>query len=90
VVVKHLLVKGRVQGVGYRASMAYTARRYGVTGWVRNRRDGGVEAVAQGSEEAVQSFCEWARKGPDSADVASVDISDATGFFTSFDIRETI
>jgi len=88
-VTKHLLNTGRVQGVGFRFYMERKARELGVTGWVRNRRDGGVEAVVQGSAGAVESMIAWARRGPPSAVVAEVRISDASGDFATFEARPT-
>jgi acylphosphatase len=76
-ITRRLRIEGLVQGVGYRAAMRDRAQRLGVTGWVRNRRDGGVEAVAQGPAEALERFVAWARQGPPAARVASVRVSDA-------------
>ena len=70
--------------------MFYAAKNFGVTGWVRNRRDGAVEAVAQGTEDAVRSFIEWAQRGPDLAQVESVEVSEAEGTFREFEIKETV
>lgn len=68
-----LLISGRVQGVGYRDALQREAERLGVTGWVRNRADGDVEALAQGGAQAVAALLEWARRGPPAARVARVD-----------------
>ena len=83
--VKRIEIRGVVQGVGYRWSMADEARSLGVRGWVRNRLDGSVEAVLQGSPEAIDAMREWARKGPRSAVVAAVDVYPGDGNFSSFD-----
>lgn len=82
---RHLIITGQVQGVGYRASMVMAARSRGVTGWVRNRRDGGVEAMIVGGAEAVASMIDWARHGPAGADVALVAVELGTGDFEDFD-----
>ena len=82
---KHLTISGRVQGVGYRASMIDEARRVGVTGWVRNRRDGTVEAVVDGDATAVEAIIAWARRGPPGARVADVAVGAADGTFGDFD-----
>ncbi len=66
-------IRGRVQGVGYRAWAADTAKGLGLTGWVRNRRDGGVEAVVSGSAEAVELFLAECRDGPRAAIVSGID-----------------
>ncbi len=82
---KHLVIRGRVQGVGYRASLIDEARRLGVTGWVRNRRDGTVEAIVDGDSAAVAAIVAWARRGPPGARVADVLVEDADGSFGEFD-----
>lgn len=62
-----------MQGVGFREAMSLEAERLGVTGWVRNRADGSVEAVAQGSAEQVEALSAWARRGPPAARVERVE-----------------
>ena len=86
---KHLLISGRVQGVGFRYSMADEAERLGVNGWVRNRRDGTVEAVIEGPSEAVEALLAWARRGPPSARVTDVATSEIQGSFERFETRPT-
>jgi len=71
-----LRITGRVQGVGYRAWVVETARRLGLRGWVRNRRDGSVEALVSGDEDAVAAMIEACRDGPFAARVAEVAASD--------------
>jgi len=87
---KRLLIEGVVQGVGYRYSFVSAANRLGLCGWVRNRRDGAVEAVVQGDAEAVKEIVTWAHRGPSSAHVDHVDVSETSGDFASFEIRDTI
>lgn len=70
---QHLIVRGLVQGVGYRWSMLQAAQERGVRGWVRNRRDGSVEALVTGPANAVQSLVEWAHHGPPHARVDAVE-----------------
>ena len=70
---RHLLIRGRVQGVGYRAAMMDEARAAAVCGWVRNRRDGSVEAVFSGPAEAVAAMIAACRRGPSSARVDAVE-----------------
>ena len=71
----HLLIKGRVQGVGYRAGLAQKANELGLHGWVRNLRDGSVEACVQGPQAAVDSLVDWARRGPPFARVEGVELT---------------
>jgi len=88
-VTKHLLITGRVQGVGFRFYMQRKARELGLTGWVRNCRDGSVEAAIQGDSGAVETMIAWARRGPPSAVVAEVRVTDASGDFATFEARPT-
>lgn len=82
-------VRGRVQGVGFRANAAAEARRLGLTGWVRNRLDGTVETDAEGPDAAVQSYLTWLRHGPSLSHVTGVDEEwlPAGGGGVSFDIK---
>ena len=84
----HLVIRGRVQGVYFRASAQREAKRLGLTGWVRNRNDGAVEAVAEGEEDQVKDFLAWAQKGPSTARVDKVETRwrSYTGDFASFQI----
>ncbi len=68
----HLLIKGEVQGVFYRATAKEIADKLGVTGWIKNKWDGNVEALATGDEESLQKFIEWCRQGPKKAEVTDV------------------
>ena len=88
-ITRRLSIAGRVQGVGFRYSMERKARALGVAGWVRNRREGGVEAVVQGSAEAVEAIISWARSGPPGALVTDVREEDATGDYQTFETRPT-
>lgn len=84
------MIEGDVQGVGYRYSMRTVALQAGVKGWVRNCRDGSVEAVVQGAECDVNSVIEWAWHGPQMAHVKNVLISEHTGDFSDFSIRDSV
>ena len=72
-VARHLTIHGRVQGVFYRGWAVGTARALGLAGWVRNRRDGTVEAVVQGEKPAVERFIALARGGPSHAQVDRIE-----------------
>lgn len=74
ITVLKLRVEGLVQGVGYRAWAAAVARPLGLSGWVRNRSDGTVEALVSGSTEAVEAFVEACARGPAGARVTKIDL----------------
>jgi acylphosphatase len=88
-IILRLEIRGSVQGVGYRWSMAEEARRLGLRGWVRNRRDGSVEAMVAGPTEAVDGIVGWARRGPRSAVVATVGVRAGEGVYDSFELWPT-
>ena len=78
ITIRHVVVHGRVQGVGYRAFVEDEAYRRGLHGWVRNRRDGSVEAVFAGPPAAVESMIEACRRGPMSARITALDQREGT------------
>ena len=86
---RHILVSGRVQGVGYRWRAVEAARRFGVTGWVRNLPDGRVELVVDGEKAPVAAMVAWCRKGPKEARITG--FSDAPRgeacLYDQFEIR---
>ena len=85
-------VQGFVQGVGYRHFALHAARRLGLSGWVRNRSDGTVEALISGSPDAIEAMLAALRRGPPGARVRSVRLDDALGMeWTrgSFELRAT-
>lgn len=88
-VARRLVVRGRVQGVGYRNYIEHKAGQLGIKGWVRNRPDGSVEAVVQGSLAAVAEIIECAKRGPRAAEVATVEIGNAEGGHDGFVVRPT-
>lgn len=69
-----LFVRGRVQGVFFRASTQREAKRLGLTGWVKNRSDGAVEILAEGEEEGLKELIAWADRGPSASRVERVDV----------------
>jgi acylphosphatase len=69
----HAVVRGMVQGVGFRYSALYRAQALGLSGWVKNRFDGSVETRAVGEESAVQEYLDWLRQGPPNAEVEAVE-----------------
>ena len=85
----HLVVRGRVQGVFFRASAQREARQLGLTGWVKNRKDGAVELLAEGEEDQVKDFLAWAQHGPSTARVDKVETRwrSYTGEHTDFRIQ---
>ena len=85
----HLVIRGRVQGVGFRFSAYDEAKELALAGYVRNLPNGDVEIVAEGSRENLQMLAAWAHLGPPSAQVTEVreEWSDFTGEFTEFRIR---
>lgn len=85
----HLAIHGHVQGVFFRESMCHKAQQLGITGWVRNRRDGTVEAMIQGSPEAISLIIEWAKTGPEQARVEEVEISTGSGEYADFEKWDT-
>ena len=87
--VRRLVIRGVVQGVGFRYSMAAQARLLGVTGWVRNRRDGSVEAIIAGDASQIGEMLAWSRIGPAGAAVDEVMVESATGNFSGFDLLPT-
>lgn len=86
-----LRIRGKVQGVFFRESTRQEATRLGLTGWVRNREDGSVEAVAEGEPAALEDFIRWCHRGPQAARVTDVERSDGepTGEFPSFSVERT-
>lgn len=83
-----LFVRGRVQGVYFRASTQREARRLGISGWVKNRSDGSVEILAEGEEDQLKELIAWANRGPSAARVERVDVRwrSFTGDFPDFRI----
>lgn len=71
----HVTIRGRVQGVFFRAEAQDRARSLGLSGWVRNNLDGTVEAVFEGDRERVESMVEWCRRGPSGAVVENVEVA---------------
>ena len=82
----HLLIKGRVQGVFYRASAKEKALKAGLTGWVRNTNSGDVEILVTGTERDLNQFINWCKTGPSKANVEEVTVTDNP--FISFETFE--
>lgn len=87
----HVIVEGRVQGVGFRAFVVDQANQLGVKGWVRNRWNGTVEVVAEGDHAALEDLISALRKGPRASYVTNVDLEwqPATGEFHQFSMRSS-
>lgn len=87
----HVLIEGRVQGVGFRAWVDLTARGLGLEGWVRNRRDGGVEAVFRGGSASVGDMLARCYSGPPAARVDRLHVlGDAADTYTGFEVLPTV
>lgn len=83
----HLLVKGEVQGVFFRATAKKIADKLDLTGWVKNTNDGDVEAIATGSQQQLDEFISWCKKGPERAEVEDVIVTPQKEIsFTDFEI----
>jgi len=84
----HVIINGRVQGVFFRMATKRAAGEFGVFGWVKNQRDGTVEAVFEGEQDRVEAIIDWCRQGPPNADVTDVTVNwnDYTGEYGGFDI----
>lgn len=83
----HLLIKGKVQGVSYRVSAREAAEKLHLTGWVKNTREGDVEAMVTGEENVLQQFIIWCKIGPSGATVTNVIVHPSEdSFFTRFSI----
>ena len=76
--IRHVTIRGRVQGVGYRAWVDHQARNHNLEGWVRNRRDGSVEALFAGPEGIVSEMVARCRRGPSTARVEAVEEEEAS------------
>ena len=89
-IARRLSISGRVQGVGFRYALADEAQARNLSGWVRNRRDGSVEALVAGPEAEVEALIAWARRGPPAARVTDVRVESTTETPDGFDIVPTI
>lgn len=74
----HLLIKGKVQGVFYRATAKKMAEHFGLTGWIKNTKEGNVETFATGNEEVLNEFINWCKQGPRNAKVTEVIVTPKT------------
>ena len=86
---RHLSIRGRVQGVGFRYALQREALRLSLAGWVRNRLDGSVEAAVYGPPDAVERLIEWARHGPPSARVTDLKVSAHENTYDGFELKPT-
>lgn len=86
---QRVVISGMVQGVFFRVRTQEKARDFGLTGWVKNKADGSVEAVFEGAPEKVEAIIKWCRQGPSGAQVTDVTVSpeEATSSDTGFEIR---
>lgn len=89
-ITRQLRIYGLVQGVYFRDSLRQQAEAFGVSGWVRNRRSGSVEAMLHGEEKAVETLIAWCRVGNGRSRVERVEIEEGQGEFTGFERLDTI
>jgi acylphosphatase len=91
-ITQRLRIHGLVQGVGFRYALREQARRQGLSGWVRNRSDGSVEALVQGPPERVKELLEWARHGPPASrvDEVQVEVLAEEAPHAGFELRPTV
>ena len=84
----HVVISGKVQGVFFRMETKSEAQRFGVSGWVRNKRDGSVEAVFEGQKKNVELILDWCKKGAPLSMVQGADVKweDYKGEFKGFEI----
>ena len=83
----HIVIKGRVQGVYFRASAKDIADEIGITGWVRNTDEGDVEIMATGNKEQLEKLVDWCKVGPRRAVVAEISVTDKEETnFKAFDV----
>ena len=85
----HILVSGKVQGVFFRQALKVVAKKNNVLGWVRNLKDGCVEAILEGDNKSINSVIEWTRIGPANSRVDNIQITDEhySGDFQNFEVR---
>ena len=90
-IARRVVIRGHVQGVGFRYGVLEAAQSARVSGWVRNRLDGTVEALLQGDDAAVERVIRWCRQGPRGSRVTSVDVHDEPlqDALAAFDLRPT-
>ncbi len=84
----HLEIKGKVQGVFFRATAKKIAEKYRLTGWIRNKINGNVEAVVTGKKEDISMFIDWCKEGPGNAKVDDVIVTnEEETFFNNFFVK---
>ncbi len=87
----HLTISGKVQGVFYRASAKQIASKTGITGWIKNTKEGNVEAMVSGTEDQLQPFLAWCKQGPSGARVLNVQIMpEQETHFNDFSIKKEL
>ena len=85
----HLVIKGKVQGVYYRASAREKANELGIKGWIKNTPGGHVEVIAGGNKEQLEKFIEWCRRGPKYAEVTDMTVTEGEEeHFNDFSIKK--